>query len=137
MYLCNMGLRFLVLASVSVLAWAGDVEFLTTDLPWAAVGRGYSPPPLEVRVAGKCPSGGVGYSVVSGILPAGVLLSASGHFSGVPLRKATSHFTVRAFNGCSWTARLFSLVVEDPPTIAIAPGVVRLVWRAADPAPSA
>src|SRR5712691_11896013 len=108
-----MDLRFLVLASVSVLAWAGDVEFLTTDLPWAAVGRGYSPSPLEVRVAGKCPSGGVGYAVVSGVLPSGLVLSSAGHFSGVPTRKGTSQFIVRAFNGCSWTARPFLLVVAD------------------------
>src|SRR5258708_31021397 len=113
-----MALRTVVLAFISVLAArAADLDFITTDLPWAAVKRGYSAPPLEVRIAGKCPSGGVGYAVVSGVLPSGLQLSGAGNFSGTPTRKGSFIFTIRAFNGCSWTARLFALVVADTPVI--------------------
>ena len=122
----------LVTVSAVTTILAGEVEIATLELPWAAVHRAYSPPPLEVRTAGKCASGGVGYSVVSGELPVGLSLSGLGYFSGEPARTGTYHFTVRASNGCSWTARLFALVVAEPPVLAIAPGAVKLVWRRKD-----
>ena len=130
--------KILVLAALSVLcARAADLEFVTAELPWAAATRGYAPAPLETRAAGKCPAGGVGYAVVSGALPNGLKLSNSGQFSGIPTRTGTYHFTIRAFNGCTWTAHLFSLVVADVPTLAIAPPEVNLTWRAGATTPPA
>src|SRR5260370_41978858 len=77
---------------------AAEVEFVTTDLPWAAVHRGYAPPPLDARVSGKCPSGGLGYSVVSGALPPGGVPSGLGYFSGGPPRTGTFRLIFRPQN---------------------------------------
>jgi hypothetical protein len=98
-----------------------EIEFVTLDLPWAVAEKGYEAPPLEVRVSGSCPIGGVGYAVVSGGLPAGIQLSRLGYFSGAPLRTGEFPFTVRASDGCGWTAKQFKLVVTGAPVITVAP----------------
>ena len=109
---------FLALLVAPVLSAAtGEVELLTEELPWAVVDRAYSPAPLEVRVTGRCPAGGVGFSVVSGVLPLGLKLSRLGYFSGVPTQTGLFEFNVRAVNGCSWAARHFSLLVTNPPKL--------------------
>ena len=51
-----------------------EIEFVTEDLPWAIAEKGYEAPPLEVRVSGSCPIGGVGYALASGNLPPGIQL---------------------------------------------------------------
>jgi hypothetical protein len=63
----------------------------------------------------------VGYAVVSGVLPAGIQLSRLGYFSGAPLHTGEFPFTVRASDGCGWTAKQFKLVVTGAPVIAVAP----------------
>ena len=98
-----------------------EVEFLTQDLPWAIAEKGYEAPPLEVRVSGTCPSGGVGYTVVSGALPPGIQLSRLGYFSGIPLRTGEFEFVVRASDGCGWTGKKFTLVVTGAPMISVTP----------------
>jgi hypothetical protein len=99
----------------------GEIELLTETLPWAAVDMEYSPPPLEVRVSGRCPAGGVGFAVVSGSLPAGMKLSRLGYFSGAPTQTGLFEINVRATNGCSWSARRFSLLVTNPPKLSVRP----------------
>lgn len=98
-----------------------EIEFVTLDLPWAVAEKGYEAPPLEVRVSGSCPIGGVGYSVVSGRLPPGIDLSRLGYFSGVPLHTGEFPFTVRASDGCGWSAKQFKLVVTGAPVIGVTP----------------
>jgi hypothetical protein len=114
----------LVLAVVLVLPWpahASEVEFVTEELPWAVVHRGYAAPPLEVRVSGMCPLGGVGYTVVGGSPPPGVRMSRLGYFSGVPSETGAFEFNVRVSNGCSWTAKRFTITVADPPVLKVSP----------------
>src|SRR5437868_6941240 len=67
----------LVLGLLSVLApmRAADIEFVTQEMPWAVLDKAYSPPPLEARTSGACPSGGISYAVISGVLPPGLELS--------------------------------------------------------------
>lgn len=98
-----------------------EIEFVTVDLPWAIAERGYEAPPLEVRVSGTCPMGGVGYTVVSGGLPPGIQLSRLGYFSGAPLHTGEFPFTVRASDGCGWSAKQFRLVVTGAPVIRVKP----------------
>ena len=98
-----------------------EIEFVTVELPWAVAEKGYEAPPLEVRVSGSCPHGGVGYAVVSGALPPGIQLSRLGYFSGAPLHTGEFPFTVRASDGCGWTAKQFKLVVTGAPVITVAP----------------
>jgi len=124
-----MPLITLVLDTLLVLApvQAGQIEFVTSQLPWAAAGRGYAPPPLEVRISGTCPLSGLGYAVVSGDLPPGLALSPLGYFSGTARLTGSFDFTVRASNGCSWTAKKFTLVVASPPVLLVQPA--RLEFR--------
>jgi hypothetical protein len=117
---------------------SGEVEFVTEELPWAVIDQAYSPAPFDVRVSGKCPAGGVGFSVVSGTLPPGLKLSRLGYFSGVPTRTGQFEFNVRAVNGCSWTARHFALLVTNPPKLYAKPDVLTVTSPSGvDPPPLA
>ena len=71
-----------------------EIEFVTMELPWAIVEKGYEAPPLEVRVSGSCPIGGVGYSVTSGALPPGMQLSRLGYLSGAPVHTGDFNVTI-------------------------------------------
>lgn len=133
--------RLLILtlfAPVLLLGAGGEVEVTTEELPWAVIDRAYSPPPLEVRVSGRCPAGGVGFTVVSGALPPGLKLSQLGYFSGVPTRYGLFEFNVRAVTGCAWTARRFSLLVTEPPKLKAIPESVTIACNlGVDPPPTA
>jgi BACON domain-containing protein/putative Ig domain-containing protein len=108
-----LGLLF-VLASLH----AADIEFITQELPWAVLRKGYSPPPLETRSSGACPLGGISYAVVSGELPPGLQLSRLGYLSGTPLEPGSFEIAVRVSNGCSWTAKHFILTVTEAPVLS-------------------
>jgi hypothetical protein len=129
-----MRLAILVLTAAFVLgltrplAWGVEIEFLTPELPWAVADKGYLPPPFEVRVSGKCPLGGVGYTLAGGKLPPGIQLSRLGYLSGVPLHTGSFEFGVQASNGCSWTAKRFILVVTGEPIFTLKPARFEFQW---------
>jgi hypothetical protein len=120
---------------VPALAWpilagpTGEVELVTEELPWAVVDRAYLPAPLEVRVTGRCPAGGVGFTVASGALPPGLKLSRLGYFSGVPTQNGLFEFNVRAVNGCSWSGRHFALLVTEPPKLKTRPEQISVDYK--------
>lgn len=120
---------------VTALAPATDMEILTMALPWAIAGRNYAPPPLETRTSGRCPLGTVGYSVVAGVLPPGVQMSAAGYFSGVPLQTGRYSLIIRAANVCIWTARRFDLVVTGAPLLLVEPARIEIRVTAGERAP--
>lgn len=109
-----------------------EIEFVTQELPWAIVEKGYEAVPLEVRVSGSCPLGGVGYAVVSGALPAGIQLSRLGYFSGTPLHTGEFMFTVRASDGCGWTGKRFTLVVTGAPILTVTPTTLSFACKAGE-----
>jgi hypothetical protein len=117
------------------LAWGVEIEFLTPDLPWAVAEKGYAPAALEVRVSGKCPLGGVGYTLAGGKLPPGIQLSRLGYFSGVPLHTGSFEFSVHASDGCSWTAKRFTIVVTGEPILTLKPDRFAFQWIAGDVPP--
>ncbi len=119
---------FVLLAAVVPFDPIAEIEFVTDSLPWAVVEKGYEAPPLEVRVSGSCPIGGVGYAVISGALPPGLQLSRLGYFSGRPLRTGEFSFNVRASDGCGHADRGFKLVVTGAPVLTVAP--LRISFRA-------
>jgi hypothetical protein len=129
-----------MLAAISVLfalfvPLTTEIEFLTTELPWAVAEKGYEAPPLEVRVSGSCPHGGVGYAVVSGTLPPGLQLSRLGYFSGAPVHTGEFPFTVRASDGCGWTAKQFKLVVTGAPVLTLTPTRLSFACKAGEMPP--
>jgi hypothetical protein len=109
-----------------------EIEFVTADLPWAIAEKGYEAPPLEVRVSGSCPIGGVGYAVVSGALPPGVQLSRLGYFSGAPVHTGQFSFTLRASDGCGWAEKQFTLEVTGAPVITVTPVHISFVCKAGE-----
>ena len=121
-----MKILILVLFGLSVPSrtHAADIEFVTQELPWAVVDKPYSPPPLETRSSGACPLGGVGYAVVSGVLPPGIQFSRLGVISGTPRRTGSWEIAVRVSNGCTWTARHYVLVVTGAPVLSVTPAVL-------------
>jgi hypothetical protein len=100
------------------------------ELPWAAVEKPYQPPPLEVRSSGACPIGGTGFTIVSGALPPGIQFSKLGYLSGTPLRTGSWEFAVRVSNGCTWTARHYTLVVNGAPMLRVTPEKLDLAGTA-------
>jgi Putative Ig domain len=112
---------FVLFAIPVLLPTTTEIEFVTVSLPWAIAERGYEAPPLEVRVSGSCPIGGVGYAVVEGALPPGIQLSRLGYFSGASVRTGEFVFTVRASDGCGSTTKQFKLVVTGAPLLTVAP----------------
>ncbi len=127
----------IVLGSVLVLltARAADIEFLTEELSWAVVDKGYAPPPLEARTSGACTSGGISYAVVAGELPPGLQLSRLGYFAGVPLRTGKFEIAVRVATGCSWTTKHFVLVSTGAPVLSGTP--LKLEFRSGAGQPQA
>jgi hypothetical protein len=115
------GVLFALTPFTSTLARAADIEFVTQDLPWAIIDRPYSLGPLQVRSSGACPLGGVGYSVVGGVLPPGLEMSKLGYFSGSPVRTGVFPFAIRVSNGCTWVAQRFALTVTGAPIITVEP----------------
>jgi len=118
-----MKLRVLAVGILAAVggARAADIEFVTQELPWAIADKPYSPPPLEVRSSGACGAGGVGFSVVGGVLPPGLTFSKQGYFGGVPLRTGEFGFAIRVTNGCTWTAKRFTITVTGVPVISVDP----------------
>jgi hypothetical protein len=112
-----------------------EIEFVTADLPWAIAEKGYEAPPLEVRVSGSCPIGGVGYAIVTGALPPGMQLSRLGYFSGAPLHTGEFKFTVRASDGCGSTGKEFLLVVTGAPLILVTPVHLSFACKAGENPP--
>jgi hypothetical protein len=112
-----------------------EIEFVTVDLPWAIAEKGYEAPPLEVRVSGSCPHGGVGYAVASGALPPGIQLSRLGYFSGAPMHTGEFTFTVRASDGCGWAGKQFTLVVTGAPVITVTPMRITFGCKAGESPP--
>jgi hypothetical protein len=119
----------LVLSTQPLNGGAG-MEFLTAELPRAALGKGYEPAPLEVRVGGACPLGGIGYAVMGGKLPPGLQLSRLGYFSGAASRAGSYDFVIRAANGCSATMKQFTIVVSAAPLLTATPA--HLIFVAAE-----
>jgi putative Ig domain-containing protein len=109
-----------------------EIEFVTVDLSWAIAEKGYEAPPLEVRVSGSCPHGGVGYAVAAGALPPGIQLSRLGYFSGAPLHTGEFAFTVRASDGCGSTEKQFTLVVTGAPVITATPMRISFLCKAGE-----
>ena len=107
---------------------AADIEFVTQELPWAVVDRGYAPPPLESRTSGACTSGGISYALVSGAMPPGLQLSRLGYISGVPLRTGSFEIAVRVANGCSWTTKHFILTSTGAPVLSGTPPKLEFRW---------
>jgi hypothetical protein len=107
---------------------AAEIEFVTQELPWAVVDKGYAPPPLEARTSGACTSGGISYAVVSGVLPPGLQFSRLGYISGVPLRTGTYEMIVRVANGCTWTTKHFTLISTGAPVLSGTPQKLEFRW---------
>jgi hypothetical protein len=112
-----------------------EIEFVTAELPWAVVEKGYETPPFEVRVSGSCPHGGVGYAVATGALPPGIQLSRLGYFSGVPLHTGEYTFTVRASDGCGSVGKQFTLVVTAAPVLTVRPERVSFAVKGGETPP--
>ena len=72
---------------------AADIEFVTPELPWAILHKGYAPPPLAARASGACPLGGISFAVVSGELPPGLHLSRLGRAARRLLAHVPESFT--------------------------------------------
>ena len=112
-----------------------EIEFVTADLTWAIVEKGYEAPPLEVRVSGSCPIGGVGFAIVAGALPPGMQLSRLGYFSGAPVHTGEFKFTVRASDGCGSTGKQFTLVVTGAPVMTATPRRLSFACKAGENPP--
>lgn len=81
------------------------LEIWTSSLPAAVVGSYYSE--WFAAAGGQASQQ---WSLVSGSLPTGLVLSADGELSGTPVHTGTSTFTVAVSDGCATVTRTFSLI---------------------------
>lgn len=104
-----------------------------STLPHGTVGLAYSQtfaPLLDhitTSVSSQSGPPAYSYTIVLGVLPAGLSLSSDGHLSGTPTTAGTASFTVRATdaNGCSDQAN-YTLVIDPStcPTITLGPNAL-------------
>jgi hypothetical protein len=98
------------------------ISLSPTTLPDATVAVNYS--------QNLTASGGTGpygsFTVVGGILPAGLTLSSSGILGGTATAGGTFNFTIKAFDSSTGTGPYFGTqaytLQVDPPTITVSPG---------------
>jgi hypothetical protein len=93
-------------------------------LPPGTVGQNYSQTLTASMVGTSVPSQTYSWSLVTGTLPSGIMLSSSGVLSGIPSVATTSNITVRVSNtdGC-FATKAYTLVTSCP-TITITPAVL-------------
>ncbi len=80
---------------------------VTTSLPGGQVGQTY-----RAMLEGIGGDGTYEWALLSGSLPAGLALSASGNISGTPTTAGTSEFTVQVTSAGQTASRTLSIVVE-------------------------
>jgi hypothetical protein len=96
-------------ASAALAINVTPMTITTSSLPNAPVGRAYS-----AKLAASGGQGTLHYKVVAGALPAGIVLSSAGAFSGTPSVVGTSSFTVQLTDSASparVTTRVLSITV--------------------------
>jgi Putative Ig domain len=125
--------RSLLVTLAGLVCAAAPLHFRTEELPWAAIGAGYSAN-IEVQVDGRCPHADASLSVVDGALPRGLQLEGN-VFTGVPREPGTFHFRVRAANICSAAEREFSLLVTGKPILRVTPAEVTFEYHTGGPLP--
>ncbi|MCX6460785.1 MAG: putative Ig domain-containing protein [Actinobacteria bacterium] len=107
-------------AFTMVVAQTPPLTVITTSLPSGTIAQGYAGT-LEA-------TGGIGartWSIVSGSLPAGLSLDASGAITGIPTALGTSTFTVRVETSTETADAVVSLTIDQPVAITTSslPGV--------------
>lgn len=84
----------------------GPLTITTNTLASGTVGTAYSQ-----SVAASGGTGVYSFTVVSGTLPAGLGISASGTISGTPTTAGTSNFTVQVNDGSNTASKVFSITI--------------------------
>ena len=84
----------------------------TSAVPIGTVGVQYG---LQLSVTGGVATS---WSVTSGSLPPGLVLTSGGAITGTPVSQAVSSFAIRAANGSKSDTRTFVLVIVAPVTIS-------------------
>ena len=98
---------------------APPIVISTTTLSGGSIGSAYSD--AVVATGG---SGGLQFTVTTGVLPAGLILSSGGLISGIPTVVGTSNFTVSVTDAFSNSAsRVFSIAVISPISITSNPNL--------------
>ncbi|HEX7813767.1 putative Ig domain-containing protein [Dyella sp.] len=103
--------------SFTIVVPGGAVSFATpSPLPTATGGSAYS---LTISAVG----GAMPYTfqLISGVLPTGIVLNASGTISGTPINSGTYNFTLRVTDAATQTDTKNYQLVVNAPTIALAP----------------
>ena len=114
---------------LSIAVAPAALNITTSSLPGGAVGTPYT--------QGLSATGGIGgytWSTISGSLPAGLSLSASGSISGTPTAPGTASFTVQVTDGANASATKPLSITVNPPGLSITaaappPGTVGVAYQ--------
>ena len=111
-------------ALVSITVTPPAITLTPADLPEATAGASYT---TQLGASGGTDP--YTYSITSGTLPSGVLLSPEGQMSGTPVAAGTFTFTVTATDSVSFSGeKIYTLMVNAPaitiPTVALPAGNV-------------
>lgn len=91
------------------------LEIMTVNLPGGTVGQAYN----QSLVARGGAPGPYTWSLVGGMLPPGLSLSAAGVISGTPTTPGTYPFNVNVTDGVQNVQRAFSIVIAQAPIVPI------------------
>lgn len=112
-------------AFTMVVSAAPPIIIAPTTLPNAGVAAAYS----TTLTATGGNGGPYSYTVIAGVLPAGITLATNGTLSGTPTAGGTFNFTARATDTGSNTGLQPYTLVVSAPTISIAPTTLPTLTR--------
>ena len=116
-------------------ALPGPFQIGPAELPWAAVDRPYTQL-LTVRGGVQCDNNDL-HVRAEGRLPAGLELTSTGQFTGVPIQTGSYRIVVHAENTCGHSSRPLTLTVTGAPILAISKDAIDLHVRRGGAAPTA
>jgi hypothetical protein len=116
-------------------ALPGPFQIGPAELPWAAVDRAYTQA-LTVRGGDRCANNDL-HVRAEGSLPAGLELTSTGQFTGVPVQTGTYRIVIQAENICGHSSRPLTLTVTGAPILTTSPDTINLRYRREGTASSA
>lgn len=105
------------------------------ELPVGAMNKTYDAPGFKLTGGARCGSANAGFRIAQGTLPAGLTLSSSGSFSGVPRAEGIYPLRIEGSNGCGKAFASVNLEIKGAPMFETNERIISWTLNSATPAP--
>ena len=105
------------------------------ELPPGVMNKPYDAPGFQLTGGARCGSANAGFRVAAGKLPAGLVLSSAGSFSGVPRAEGVYPLRIEGANGCGRAFTAVNLEIQGAPIFETNERNFSWTWKAGAPAP--